>query len=161
MATRRSTRGKTAEKDKPKEEDRIKVERFSESLPCILTPEQLADRANRSAHLVEDRDHLDEELKAVNKTEKSKIAKVESEIRSLSNEVRTRTTYREVRCERRYNYTTGRICEVRIDTGEVISDREMNDAKKQRDLEFGGGGLDDEFSDTPANGDGEEGEFEP
>lgn len=144
MASKRSTK----KSDKP-EEERVKVERFSESLPCVLSASQIADRANRSAHLVEDRDHLDEELKAVNRAEKGKIARIESEIRSLSNEVRTRTTYQEVRCERRYNYTTGHISEVRVDTGEVISYREMNDVEKQREIDFGGGDIDDEFSDEP------------
>lgn len=125
-----------------------KVERFTENLPVVLTSEQIAERANRAAHRISDRDHMEEELKAYTKTEKSKIAKVESEIRHLSEEVRTKTTYQDVHCERRYDYDSGRVQEVRTDTGVVLSDREMNEREKQREL-FDGEDkdLDDEFAD--------------
>jgi hypothetical protein len=154
MAAKRRTKDKPAE-----QEDRVRIERFKENLPVTLTREQVEERSQRSAHLVQDCDHIEEALKAYTKTEKSRIATVQSEIRHLSSEVRSKTTYQDVPCERRYNFTTGRVSEVRIDTGEVISERDMNDAERQRDLFDGTGGsgdIDSEFSDAPVDDKGEE-----
>lgn len=150
--TKKTTKKQQSEEKPPNE----KVERFTENLPVVLTDEQIADRANRSAHRVAERDHLEEELKAYNKDAKGRIAKVESEIRHLSDEVRTKTTYQDVKCERRYNYDTGRVIEIRNDTGVVITDREMNQFEIQRELDLEEKtDIDDEFADTPQDGDDE------
>lgn len=130
----------------------IKVENFARELKVVLKPEEVAERAERAAQLLADRDHAEAELKAHASNVKSRIATMESEMRHLSGEVRTKCTYRNVDCERRYLYDTGMVQEVRMDTGEVLSERAMTEREKQQDLPFGGGSgdIDDDF------GEGEE-----
>lgn len=140
------------EKNDPKN---IKVENFTRDLKVALSKEEVAERADRAAQLLADRDHEESELKAHASHVKSRIATMESEMRHLSGEVRTKCTYREVECERRFLYETSVVQEVRMDTGEVLSERAMTDREKQRDLPFGGGSggggdIDDDF------GEGEE-----
>ena len=144
----KKSKGETPAKDETK--STTKIESFKRDLKVSLKPEEIAERADRAAKLLEDRDHEESEFKAHGTHVRGRIAQMESEMRHLSGEVRTKCTYREVDCERRFIYETGVVQEVRIDTGEVISERPMTDREKQRDLPFdGGGNIDDEFGDEP------------
>lgn len=76
------------------------------------------------------------------------------EIRSLLAEVREKVTYREVACERRFIYAERIVRDVRLDTGEPLTERPMSEQESQRELfdgnpPPGGGDVDDEFSDGP------------
>ena len=131
----------------------VKIEQYMTNLKVILTREEIADRADRAAGLLQDRDTKEQEQKARAKAEKADIDAIEAELRRVSNEVRTKATYQDVQCERRYVYDKSKVQEWRLDTGEMISERDMNETEKQRDLPFddddkggaGGGDLDDEF----------------
>lgn len=148
------------QQQQPEEEapkgNRTSSERFEKNLRVVLTPDQVADRADRAAQLLEDRDHKKEELKAHTKHANGEIDRIEAEMRQFSNEVRTRSTYRDVECTRVYDWGVGRVREIRGDTGEVISDREMTEREKQMGLfddkkpPEGGGTLDDDFSEDAA-----------
>jgi hypothetical protein len=85
---------------------------------------------------VSERDQLEEALKAYTKEERSKIARVESDIRNLSEEVRTRSTYQDVPCERAYNYDEGRVLETRLDTGKTLHERGMHPHERKRELDL-------------------------
>ncbi len=128
----------------------VKIEQYMSNLKVVLTKEEIADRADRAAGLLQDRDTKEEEQKARAKAEKAVIEQIESELRRVSNEVRTKATYQDVQCERRYVYDKSKVQEWRLDTGEMMSERDMNETEKQRDLPFddgaGSGSLDDDFS---------------
>jgi hypothetical protein len=112
----------------------IKRQRYEDTLKVILTTAEIADRADRAAQTIAARDGAEEEMKAQQKHAKGNIDKMDAEIRHLSNEVRTRSTYRKVECERQYHYGDGRVAEIRLDTGELINDRRMTEAERQREL---------------------------
>lgn len=112
----------------------VKIEPFQRNLRCKLTQEELTDRSQRAAHLLGERDHKDEELKAASKHGRAQIAELDAELRRVSSEVRDGATYREVRCERRYVFRTGMIQEVRMDTEEVIAERAMTERERQMEL---------------------------
>jgi hypothetical protein len=113
-----------------------KKEIYSSQLRCELTTEEVAQRANRSATLIAERDAKEQEQKAAAKHAKGVIESIDAEIRTLSGEVRSRATYRPVQCERRYVYKSGRMVETRLDTSEVITDRRLTDAERQLHLPF-------------------------
>ena len=147
--TRKKAEKKTAEA-KSSSAPPVKIEQYMSNLKVILTKDEIADRADRAAGLLQDRDTKEEEQKARAKAEKAVIESIESELRRVSNEVRTKATYQDVQCERRYVYDKSKVQEWRLDTGEMISERDMNETEKQRDLPFddggsGGGDLDDDF----------------
>lgn len=123
-------------KREPPKPPPLKVETFTRDLKVTLTAAEVAERADRAARLLEDRDRAEAELKAHATSVKIRIATMEAEMRELSAEVRTKYTYREVECERRFLFATGCVQEVRLDTEEVISERAMTEKEKQRDLPF-------------------------
>lgn len=132
MATK--TRGRP-KKDEPILPD-AKIEKYTSSQRCILTSEEIADRADRAAAMLADRDQKEEEQKAAAKHAKSIIEAIDADLRHVSNEVRTRSTYRAIECERRFEYTTGIMREIRLDTDEVIGERKLTLAEMQRELPF-------------------------
>lgn len=141
-----------ATKSKALKTPKTKIEKYEDTLKVILTPEEIADRADRAAQLIAERDNKEEEQKAAAKRAKSVIESMDGQIRHLSNEVRTRSTYRKVECERRYLYSEGLLQEIRLDTHEVILDRKLTDREMQRDL------YEDAAPAESPNGDGDMGE---
>lgn len=137
---------KKTEKSEP---DDIKIEPFRQNLPVILTKEEVAERAQRSAHLIADHDFKEAQFKDEAASNKRVLARINVQIRELSNEVRDGKTYQDVACERVFNWTNGTVHDRRTDTGEVISERAMSEAEKQKALPFErpAGDIDDEFGD--------------
>lgn len=139
-------------KPEPEEEKKsppMKIESYVRELKVPLKREEVEERAERAAHLIGVRDLREDEIKEDMKRQKSALATIDGEIRSLSNQVRDKVAYRDVPCERQFHYDTGVVKEIRCDTGEVTFERPMTDAEKQRDLFDGSkaaGDLDDEFS---------------
>jgi hypothetical protein len=136
----------------PKEDERVKIINYTCNLKVILKAAEIADRADRAAQLLEERDGMEEQLKAQVKHVKSIIDEKDARLRKLSNEVRTRSTYTDVKCERRLDFAKGILECVRTDTGEVLESRRLNDAEMQMEL-FPGS-----TDPTEANGEPEEDE---
>jgi hypothetical protein len=57
-----------------------------------------------------------------------------AEINSLSTVLQQGYEYRQVKCERIIDYKKGTLVVIRLDTGEVVQERELNEAEKQRNL---------------------------
>jgi hypothetical protein len=139
-------------KPEPEEEKKsppMKIESYVRELRVPLKREEVEERAERAAHLIATRDLREEEIKEDMKRQKSALATIDGEIRSLSNQVRDKVAYRDVPCERQFHYDKGVVRELRCDTGEVTFERPMTDAEKQRELfdtTKPAGDIDDEFS---------------
>ncbi len=143
---KKSTEEKATEKGSPP----VKIERFSQNLAVALKPAEIAERADRAAHLLADRDHLEAQFDEERKLQKNRVSSLETEMRRLSQEVREKLTYRDVECERRFDYASATVRDVRTDTGEALMERPMSEQEKQRQFDFddkkpGGGDVDDEF----------------
>lgn len=134
---------------------KVKIERFSQSLMVALKQGEIAERAERAAHLLSDRDYLKEEAKLASKARKARIEELDSEMRRLSSEVREKVTTRDVECERHFLYAEKIVRDVRTDTGEELHRRPLTEQECQMHFGFpddpprgagtGGGDLDGEF----------------
>lgn len=156
-----------AKKKKPteKREQDVKREPFRQKLPVVLKAPELADRAQRAAHKLQDHDAKLQEFKEQAKENKIVVERLASEHRELSRVVREGKEFRDVPCERIYNWTDGSVKDVRTDTGEVIAERGMSEAERQKSLPFppaeSSDDLDDEFGgSTPDAGAAEDTEDE-
>jgi hypothetical protein len=118
----------------PNDESTSRAVPFTRDLACSLTPEEVAELADQSARLVDQLDQKKVEFKQVSAHWKTEIAQVEVDLRIASSQVRDRSAVRTVQCERRFQFATATVEDVRLDTGEVISRRPMSDAEKQREL---------------------------
>jgi hypothetical protein len=116
--------------------DNIKREKFPQSLRVQLTPDEIADRADRAAHKVSVIAEKKAELKAVSTHQKGIIETVEAELSLLSKEVRDKSTYAQVECERQLDFNEGTYREIRLDTGEMLIERKLLESEKQRELPF-------------------------
>lgn len=155
MARKKQTEKKP---DDTKDAPPVKIERFSQNLAVALKPAEIAERADRAAHLLADRDHLESEFDEQRKHQKAQIQKIETEMRRLSSEVREKVTYRDVECERRFVYADKMVRDVRTDNGETLMERPMSEQESQRQFDFEGkksGDVDDEF-DTSDGGEAAE-----
>ncbi len=113
---------------------RVKHERFTQTLRCQLTPDEIADRADQAAHALARRDEKERDAKAAADQFKAEIKTLEASMRQLSNEVRDRATYRTTECERVFDYETGWLRNYRDDTGELVDERRLTAAEMQREL---------------------------
>lgn len=145
--------GKNEKKDEPRRDEKKEI--FERELRVILTPEQVAERADRAAHLLQQRDDKESLAKAAQKHAKSEIDELEATMRRLGGEVRDKATYLPTRCERVFDYRTGTVTETRLDTGEVISERPMTAEERQMAFDErkdddgkGGGDLDADFEEA-------------
>jgi len=116
------------------EDGTVKVEKFVRNLRVKLTALEVAERADRAAHLVEDIAAKELTMKAAAKHAKARIEEVAAELRRTSTEVRDHATYRDIECERQYHYRMRLVCEVRKDTGEVVDERPMTERECQLEL---------------------------
>lgn len=116
--------------------DNIKRQKFTQSLKVPLTPDEIADRADRAAHLVSSIKRKEDELKAVVKHHKSIIESDMVQLDQFSKEVRDKNTYRQVDCERQFDFNAGKYRVVRTDTGEITEERRLLESEKQMELPF-------------------------
>lgn len=114
---------------------KLKVEHFTRTLRVGLKPHEIAERADRAAHVIVQRDQKEESRKAANTAAKSQIEELDAELRRVSTEIRDKATYIPVACERRYDYRLGRLLEVRTDTGDTIHERALTIEERQLELD--------------------------
>jgi hypothetical protein len=148
-----------AKKKKTERTEDIKRESFRQELQVKLSAAEVADRAQRAAHLIADHDAQEATFKEQAGANKLTLKRIGSEMRKVSEEVRSGSTYRDVPCERIYNWTVGSVKDVRTDTGETIKERAMSESERQKSLPFDppetSDDLDDEFGgeeEKPAGG---------
>lgn len=120
--------------EKTKEQSQAKVERFTRNLRVVLSQDEIVERAKRSAYLMGEVEQKAEERDAAKKQANAQIEELEAEMHRLSLEVRDGGTYRDVPCERRYLYRTNTVVEVRVDSGELLSERAMTTREAQLEL---------------------------
>lgn len=126
--------------DKPKDgkkNGRTKTVKDTKNLRCILSADEVAERADRMSHLLAEHDQKDAAQKAQAKHAKSQIEEIAAKIRHLGDEVRDKATYREVEIERTFDYEDKEVTERRLDTKDVIDRRPMTPEELQMGL-FGG-----------------------
>lgn len=125
------TEPKAKTKAAPMKPADTKVERFRQNLRCKLSPENLAEKSDRMAHVIGERENLIAEAKSATAHLKAQIKEKDAEIGKLSAQIRDKAEYREVDCERRFLYRTGKIVEVRLDTEEETYERALTLAERQ------------------------------
>lgn len=147
-----------AKKDKhspePKDEG-IERKKYTDIQRVRLTDEELIERAQEQSRTLQLIEELENDLKTKVQHAKAGIQEREADVKRLAVEIRDRATYRPVDCERIFDYRRGLVIEVRLDTGEQISERPMTYAEKQRELPLDGPPKDEELDEDEPPEDGE------
>lgn len=123
-------------KDKQTKFPPPKLERFVRQCRVKLKREEIEERAARAAQLLADRDAKEAEQKAAAKHAKAIVDGIDSELRRVSEEVRSGETYRDVECTRTFDLRTKRLTETRNDTREIIFERPLTEGECQAELDL-------------------------
>lgn len=112
------------------------IRKFKETrtLKVKLTDPEVLEFADQLARSVDESTRLEEEKKALTDSFKAKITEVEAKIQKLTNYVRNRYDYRPVDCEQTMDNNKGTSVIVRIDTNEVIEERNLTYEERQGNL---------------------------
>ena len=112
----------------------VKTVPFETSLKCELTESELLTKGASMADAQEQLANFENEAKTVAGQFKAKIDEQKARLASLASTVRSKAEYRAVKCRRNMFYDTGMVQEVRLDTMEIITTREMTENEKQLQL---------------------------
>jgi hypothetical protein len=111
-----------------------KVHKLTETLKCELTREEVEEAAAKLAQAIDARNGLEDQRKAAQEQFKASIAGKEADITKFTGLVRNKYEFRQVQCEERFEYDTGEVLKVRLDTGEIWNRRKMLPGELQQAL---------------------------
>jgi hypothetical protein len=112
----------------------VKIEHFPQSLRCELTDDEILERSRRQSRLLSEKALKQEEIKGMTAHLKASVKQIDAEISKCTAEINDGACYREVQCERRFIYRTGKVVEVRMDTNAVTFERAMTGPERQLPL---------------------------
>jgi len=111
-----------------------KVRRTPESMPCKITDKErleFADALAEASHAVDNAEAA--KATALKQfTYEINLAKTRRD--KLANIVASRTEYRDVVVEERWDYGTDKYTRTRTDTGEVVFERRLSDDERQLEM---------------------------
>jgi len=122
--------GNGADNELP-EETRRKTERL---LKVLLTPDEERYFGKEIARARQELAAVNDELDEVKSQFKSKIESCEKEQNRFMVLLNNGYEYRQVECEVVNDYKAGTVRVTRMDTGELVEERAMNDIDRQREL---------------------------
>lgn len=111
-----------------------KVKRVSDSLPCRLTDEERLDFADALAEADQAVENAENAKKAAMKNHNYEVQLAQTRRSKLASIVASKTEYREVTVEEKWDYQNDKFTRTRTDTGEVIVSRRLNDDERQTQL---------------------------
>lgn len=111
-----------------------KVKRISDSLPCKLTDEERLDFADALAEANQAVETAENARKSAMKQHNYEIQLAQARRDRISNIVASKTEYRDVTVEERWDWNSDKFTRTRTDTGEVILERRLNDEERQMEM---------------------------
>jgi len=112
----------------------IKERRFSRLLKCQLTDKELIATGEELTQELQHLGAIATELDSIKADYKAKTKASESEIESLSNRLRNKFEMRPVDCHEIKNFDTKKFSVLRVDTGEIIEERDLREDELQLPL---------------------------
>ena len=126
----------TNSKEKIMAKDVIQKTQEPHRVKCVLTADEKAEAAMELANTYQAMESLAIERKTVMSEFKQRKEKLEEQIHTTSLMVKEGVAMRSVKCELQLNYSKLRATIIRLDTEEIVEEREMTNDEKQMKLEF-------------------------
>lgn len=105
-----------------------------EILPCRLDVTELLTKGQDLEAALQRRDEIERERKNAADGFKQQLEEQAASIRELRKCIRTGTEDRPVSVRVTRDYRRGRVVHIRMDTGEIVSDRAMIAAERQQEM---------------------------
>ena len=119
-----------------------KIIKVVKELRCKLTDEELLERGQALVRALEQMQKREADGKAFAANVKSDIEQYKKEGLRLTSHIAEKSEWRKVECDEVHDFEAGTVSVVRLDTGEVVSERRMWDEERQEDLPLEGLGDD-------------------
>lgn len=114
-------------------------ETFFQQLPVQLTEEELKQRGKDLAKTHQDISEVERHKKEINDDFKAKLSALDATTGTLSRAISNGYEYREVECEWAYFWEKGEKHMIRLDTGETVEIRKIEQWERQASSNFDGG----------------------
>jgi len=124
------------DEDTEDEQPKQRIEKVIKSLKCRLTDEEFVQASEELAKALDRKTALEEALQSIKAQYKSDIQRCDADVFTNTSKVRNKYVYREIICEKIFDYENTKVMIVRKDTGEIVNDRTMFDDEKQMKLKF-------------------------
>ena len=111
------------------------VNKVVRSVERKLTREEVAGLGEEMAQLNKQMHDLEFEADSVKKSYKTRIESKQEAIDSISVTTRRGTVWEDTDCIETMDFKKGRVITVRIDTDEIVENREMTEAERQLSIE--------------------------
>lgn len=109
----------------------MRKEVIVQTLPCVLTREELEDRSRRLAAAVQSQAELEKEKKAINDQLKARETAFDAEITNMSGQITSGKEYRQVECSWEFDWKAGVKTFTRTDTGEKLNTQRITEDERQ------------------------------
>ena len=118
----------------PEKEPQIERHEITSSQKCQLTKDEILQQGEVMAGAQKEVTEAENELNSIKKQFQARIETATCQMNRAANLIRDKFEYRNVKCERIFNYDAGTVTEWRRDTNETIANREMTEDEKQTKL---------------------------
>lgn len=114
-------------------------------LPCKLNQKELDQRRDELASLIDKKNQLEYEKSELSKEYRQRLDEIDRTIGKLASEIRSKSEPRQVEVRREKDLRLGVETVVRVDTGEEVSQRQLEPHERQAELKlYAREGSDDE-----------------
>jgi len=127
-----------AKKPKQVEETKKKTTNEKRNLKCQLTRDELLVAGDELAQKIDDLKKVKADKIAITKDFNAQESALEADIQRQQLLVRNKWEYMSVDCENTLDYASLECRVVRLDTGEIVIQRAMNQEEKEMTLPFDG-----------------------
>lgn len=103
----------------------------TQMLPVKLTDEEIKTRAQEQQKLIQEHDEVELQRASISKSMKEQMEDLQLRVRKLKRAIESGTELRPVEVEERPDYEASKMDTYRLDTGEFVSSRPMEEGEKQ------------------------------
>lgn len=127
----------TKDINQPTTQPYVKIIPGEQLLKHTFTPEEKAQMSEELVGALAVQTGVADELATIKSQYKTKEAEASARVNMLANKLRTGYEVRTIRIEKHLDIDKGAVTIFRVDTGEVVSVRELYDSERQLVLEVG------------------------
>lgn len=109
----------------------LRVKKSKEYLKCEFTEKEILEFGGELARKHSEINELEDQKKRIVSDLKAKSEAADAEASILARKIQNKNEYRDVECQEVYNYVEKTVTIVRVDTGEIVKTRPMNENEKQ------------------------------
>lgn len=112
------------------------LNRFTKLLPCKLTNDELLNYGNELGSIIQDITTEEDRQVGLKQELKARLAGLESRRTGLATKVTRKEEVRDVEVEVELDFVNDMYREIRLDTGEVITERPITELERQESMDL-------------------------